>query len=66
MCLSTAYLIGGGGERSVIMKNVSRVRIDGLNVVLSDILGEETPVPGTLAFCDLVNGQLEIIGIRQP
>ncbi|MDR0819759.1 MAG: CooT family nickel-binding protein [Oscillospiraceae bacterium] len=60
MCLSTAYLKKPDGERTLIMKNVSNVRIDGQTVVLSDILGAETPIPGTLAYADLINGQLEI------
>jgi len=60
MCLSTAILKKKNGERTEIMRNVSNVRIDGGVVVLSDILGEEFPVPGTLAYCDLVNGKLEI------
>ncbi|MDR2531061.1 MAG: CooT family nickel-binding protein [Oscillospiraceae bacterium] len=61
MCLSTAYLKTADGGETVVMKNVAGVRVNGSVIVLSDILGAETPVPGTLAYCDLVNGRLEIL-----
>jgi predicted RNA-binding protein len=48
------------GELEEIMRNVSKVRAEREIVVLVDILGEEFPVPGTIAYCDLVNGKLEI------
>jgi predicted RNA-binding protein len=48
------------GELEEVMRNVSKVRAEREIVVLVDILGEEFPVPGTLAYCDLVNGKLEI------
>lgn len=60
MCLSTAILRKQNGERTEVMRNVSKVRVERGIVVLSDILGEEFPVPGMLAYCDLVNGKLEI------
>ncbi|MDR2360832.1 MAG: CooT family nickel-binding protein [Oscillospiraceae bacterium] len=60
MCLSTATLRKQNGEQEEIMRNVSKVYVKDGIVVLSDILGEEFPVPGTLAYCDLVNGKLEI------
>jgi len=61
MCLSTAYLKTPSGDRTEIMKNVSAVRGEGAAVALSDILGDETIVPGMLSYCDLINGTLEII-----
>lgn len=60
MCLSTAMLRKRNGELEEVMRNVSKVRAEREIVVLVDILGEEFPVPGTLAYCDLVNGKLEI------
>ncbi|MDR3150061.1 MAG: CooT family nickel-binding protein [Oscillospiraceae bacterium] len=60
MCLSTAMLRKRNGELEEIMRNVSKVRAEREIVVLVDILGEEFPVPGTIAYCDLVNGKLEI------
>ena len=60
MCLSTAFLKSNDGERVEITKNVCAIRVETDRVILTDILGVETPVPGMLSFCDLVNGALEI------
>jgi len=63
MCLSKAYKREKDGALTFIMGNVSNVRVDGERVILSDILGAETPILGSLAYCDLVNGKLEISAI---
>ena len=60
MCLATA-LVNRGGEDTVLAKNISNIRIDGANVVMTDILGEEFSVEGTLLAADLVNGVVKIL-----
>jgi len=60
MCLSKVYLKNEKGERTLVMSEVSSVRFENGQVRLSDIIGQETCVPGTIAFADLVGGVLEI------
>jgi predicted RNA-binding protein len=60
MCLSKVYLKKDNGERTLVMSEVSSVRSENGRVTLSDIIGQETSVPGTIAYADLVGGVLEI------
>jgi predicted RNA-binding protein len=60
MCLSKVYLKNEKGERTLVMSEVSAVRSENGQVTLSDIIGQETCIPGSIAFADLVGGVLEI------
>lgn len=60
MCLATAMLNKSGSE-TVLAKNISNIRVDGGSVVMTDILGEEFVVEGTLVSADLVNGVVKIL-----
>lgn len=60
MCLATAMLNKSGNE-TVLAKNISNIRVDGESVVMTDILGEEFVVEGTLVSADLVNGVVKIL-----
>ena len=60
MCLATA-MVNKSGTETVLAKNISRISIEGENIVMVDILGEEFVVEGTLISADLVNGVVKIL-----
>ena len=64
MCLSTAYKTKGS-ERVKLAEYVSGVRAEGDRITLTDIMGLETVVYGTLKSVDLVQNQIVIEGTRQ-
>ncbi|NLB28720.1 MAG: CooT family nickel-binding protein [Clostridiales bacterium] len=55
MCLSTAYANIRSAE-TVMAKNVTQLGFDGGDIILTDLMGAEVRVTGTLSFVDLVNG----------
>ena len=59
MCLATA-MVNKSGTETVLAKNISKISIEGENIVMVDILGEEFVVEGTLLSADLVNGVVKI------
>ena len=59
MCLSTAYK-NSKDECAVIARYVSRIDVKDASVVLTDVMGTETEVPGTLSFVDLTGGTVII------
>lgn len=58
MCLATVYK---ENDNSVIFRNVSRIDVDGENVILRDIMGDERVVEGRLLMVDLANSIVKII-----
>lgn len=59
MCLATA-MVNKSGNETVLARNISKISIEGANIVMVDILGEEFTVEGTLISADLVNGVVKI------
>ena len=59
MCLATA-MVNKSGTETVLAKNISKISIEGENIIMVDILGEEFVVEGTLLSADLVNGVVKI------
>ncbi|MDD6188556.1 MAG: CooT family nickel-binding protein [Clostridiales bacterium] len=59
MCLATA-MVNKSGNETVLARNISKISIEGANIVMIDILGEEFTVEGTLISADLVNGVVKI------
>lgn len=57
MCLATVYK---ESDDSVIFKNVSRIEVDGKNVVLRDIMGDERVVEGSILMVDLANSIVKL------
>lgn len=57
MCLATVYK---ENDNSVLFKNVSRIDVDGKNVILRDIMGDERVVEGTILMVDLGNSIVKI------
>ena len=64
MCLSTVYK-ADGSERVKLAEYVSGVRAEGDKITLTDIMGLETVVYGTLKSVDLVKNQIVIEGSAQ-
>ena len=57
MCLSTAYEVTAEG-REKVCEYVSTVRAEDGKVYLTDIMGLETVVQGTIRSLDLVNNEI--------
>ena len=57
MCLATVYK---EQDESVILRNVSRLDVDGTRIVLRDIMGTETVVEGRILMVDLANSIVKI------
>ena len=51
MCLSTVRK--ASDPDTVIMEYVSKIRIDGDTITLTDVMGEEKTLTGKLVFADL-------------
>lgn len=58
MCLSTVYK--AAEPYSIIMEYVSKIRVDGENITLTDVMGEEKTIQGTLVLADLTGGKVQI------
>ena len=64
MCLSTVYK-ADGSEQTKLAEYVSSVKSEGDKITLTDIMGLETVVYGTLKSVDLVQNQIVIEGTKQ-
>ncbi len=64
MCLSTVYK-ADGSERTKLAEYVSGVRTEGDKITLTDIMGLETVIFGTLKSVDLVQNEIVIEEARQ-
>ena len=64
MCLSTVYK-ADGSENVKLAEYVSGVRAEGDKITLTDIMGIETVVFGTLKSVDLVKNLIVIEGAKQ-
>ena len=53
MCLSDAYELVGGEEK-LILSRVSDIKTEGDNVVLTNLMGIRTAVPGKIKSVDLM------------
>jgi predicted RNA-binding protein len=59
MCLSTAYK-EVSGQQDMVCQYVSNIEIQDGRVVLTDVMGQELAVDGTLKKVDLVNNVVVI------
>ncbi len=55
MCLSTAYY-NSKSDDQIAARYVDKIKVDGNTVVLTDVMGMELKVPGTLSYVDLTGG----------
>jgi predicted RNA-binding protein len=57
MCDTTAFVVRGGGEEK-ILENVERVELDGSEVTLTNIFGEQQTLSARLRLFDNREGKL--------
>ena len=59
MCVSTVYQNAILPE-NILLKNVRAIRVEGDDVILTNILEQELRVSGTLVSADLIGGAVVI------
>ncbi|OUQ24431.1 RNA-binding protein [Lachnoclostridium sp. An131] len=59
MCLATVYKTVKDTEE-VVLKNVSKIYVEGSSVRLIDIMGAEVTVEGSISFVDLANSIVKL------
>lgn len=57
MCLATVYK---DCDNTVICRNVSKLLVEGDQIILRDIMGSETTVEGKILMVDLANSIVKI------
>ena len=57
MCLAT---VQKESDNTVISKMVSRIDVEGENVILRDIMGEKTVIKGKILMVDLANSLVKL------
>ena len=58
MCLST--VVKKDQPDCIFMEYVSKIEVNGNLITLTDVMGEQKTVEGTLALADLTGGKVEI------
>ncbi|MBR6380903.1 MAG: CooT family nickel-binding protein [Lachnospiraceae bacterium] len=58
MCLSTAFKDSTPEE--VLMEFVQSVKVEGENITLTDMMGEQKTIKGQLTYADLTGAVLKI------
>ena len=59
MCLATVYETVKDTEE-VVLKNVSKIYVEGGSVRLVDIMGAEVVLEGSISFVDLANSVVKL------
>ncbi|HIT66274.1 MAG TPA: CooT family nickel-binding protein [Candidatus Merdisoma merdipullorum] len=59
MCLATVYKTVQDTEE-VVLKNVSKIYVEGSSVRLVDIMGAEVVIEGSISFVDLANSVVKL------
>lgn len=57
MCLATVYK---ESDDTVICRNVSKILVEGDDLIIRDILGDETRVTGKILMVDLANSIVKL------
>ncbi|MDR2393454.1 MAG: CooT family nickel-binding protein [Treponema sp.] len=65
MCLSTVYELGTEGSPRMLAEYVRDLKVSGDIITLTDIMGKEMKVSGSLQRVDLVKNAILIAGQRQ-
>lgn len=60
MCLASVYGKRSDEDETLLLKNVTKIRVDGDEVVLYDILGMPTRIKGVLLEVDLMDSIVKI------
>ena len=59
MCLSNVFLVSDDAEE-LVCEYASNVEIDGDKIVLTDVIGQEITITGTIANVDLIKNQIKV------
>ncbi len=59
MCLSNVYLINDEEEK-LVCEYASTVRVDGNQIRLTDVIGQEITVTGTIQNVDLIKNEIKV------
>lgn len=59
MCLATVYKTVKDTEE-VVLKNVSKIYVEGGSVRMVDIMGAEVVLEGSISFVDLANSVVKL------
>jgi predicted RNA-binding protein len=60
MCLSTVYELGDAGARRVLCEYTSTITVTGDIITMTDLMGKELSVAGTLQSVDLIKNTILI------
>lgn len=63
MCLSSIYN-KSVDDNNLLIRNVQQIKVDGDNLIFTDILEDETRMVGKIVSADLVEGRV-IVDIAQ-
>ena len=58
MCLATVVHVNQ--PDSIVLEYVSKIEVNGNQITLTDVMGEQKVVEGTIAMADLTGGRVEI------
>lgn len=58
MCLAT--VVNANQPDSILLEYVSKIEVNGSKITLTDVMGEQRTVEGTIAMADLTGGRVEI------
>lgn len=58
MCLAT--VVNKNQPDSIVLEYVSKIEVHGNQITLTDVMGEQKTVEGTIAMADLTGGKVEI------
>ena len=61
MCLSNVYLVDGDAEK-LVCEYASSVRVEGSQIRLTDVIGQEIAVTGTILSIDLIKNEIKVKG----
>ncbi|MBR6321274.1 MAG: CooT family nickel-binding protein [Lachnospiraceae bacterium] len=59
MCLSNVYLVGDDSEK-LVCEYASSVSVEGNEILLTDVIGQEIKIVGTIMSVDLINNQIKV------
>ncbi|MDO4621657.1 MAG: CooT family nickel-binding protein [Eubacteriales bacterium] len=58
MCLATVFK---ESDHTVLMRNASRIEVDGDKVIIEDIIGDRTTVIGRIKWVDLTGSEVCLV-----
>ncbi len=59
MCLSNVFLVSDGAEK-LVCEYASTVSVEGDSIRLTDVIGQETVVTGTILNVDLIKNEIRV------